>query len=142
MIEEIFKEMRKLQEEMNRIFSNFDRELKRSEYSFREPLTDLRDEEDSIVAAIELPGVDKRDIKINVTEESLEIKVEKKEEAKIKGKNYIKEERAYKGFYRKITLPEKIIPDKVKANYKDGILEVIMPKQQKEKKRVATVKVE
>ena len=75
----------------------------------REPLTDIFNEEDKVRIAIELPGVDKKDIQLNVTERFAEVKA--------------------KGFSKTMALPtENVDSEKTKANYKNGVLEVIIPK--------------
>ena len=96
---------------------------------FRQPLTDLRETNNDFVATIEIPGVDKKDIQLNISENSLEIKVEKKSEMKIAENNgFIRSERFFSNFYRSMNLPSEIIPEKARANYKNGILEIILPK--------------
>ncbi|MCD6226173.1 MAG: Hsp20/alpha crystallin family protein [Candidatus Aenigmarchaeota archaeon] len=144
-----FEEIKRFQREMNRFFntfwesSEFNRYLseKRDDFHFfREPLSDLRETEKELIASIEIPGVEKDDIQLSVTENTLSVKVEKKAEAKIQKENYLRAERSYKGFYRSIDLPCKIIPDKVKASYKNGILEIVMPKA--EKKKMKKIKIE
>ncbi|HLD88820.1 MAG TPA: Hsp20/alpha crystallin family protein [Candidatus Nanoarchaeia archaeon] len=107
---------------------------------FRQPLSDIKETDKEIIASIEIPGVDKKDIQLNITETNLEVKVEKKEEVRVEKKGYVKAERSYKGFYRSFLLPARVILEKSKANYKDGVLEVVMPKA--EKKKVAVKKVE
>jgi HSP20 family protein len=130
---DIFEEIRRLRKEMDRFFERFGefREFERPE--FKEPLLDLTETDNELVARIELPGVEKKGIVLNLTEDSLEIKAEKKKEERIEKEGYIKSERSYKGFYRKMTLPAKIIPEKAEATYKEGILEIRMPKAEKKK---------
>ncbi|MEM5783022.1 MAG: Hsp20/alpha crystallin family protein [Candidatus Aenigmatarchaeota archaeon] len=131
--------MKKLKKEMNRMFKEFDtlskqfENIKFDKENFRQPLIDLKETDSELIASVEIPGVNKEDIQLKVTEDSLEIKVERKQEVKIQKENYFKAERAYRGFYRKVILPVKIIPEKTKANYKDGILEIIMQKAEEKK---------
>ncbi len=100
------------------------------ESDFRTPLTDVWETDKEVIATLELPGVDKKDIKVHATEDSVEVKVEKKQEVKQedKKKGMYRIERSYSGFYRYITLPSKVNPDKIKATYKNGVLELRMPK--------------
>jgi HSP20 family protein len=140
-----FEEMRRFQREMNKLFDSF----WRSEFPkrlpspskglslLREPLADLKETDKELIASIEIPGVDKKDIQLTLTENNLEVKVEKKTEAKIEKKGYIRAERSYRGFYKSIALPVKVIPEKSKATYKNGILEVVMPKAEKKKQKKA-----
>jgi HSP20 family protein len=151
---DLFEEMRQFRKEMNRLFDAFfgsefpekaltdTSNLNRDIQLFRRPLSDLKETDKELIASIEIPGVDKKDIQLKITENNLEIKVEKKQEVKIEKKNYLKEERSYKGFYRSISLPSRIVPDQVKAYYKDGVLEVVMPKVVEKNKVEKAKKVE
>jgi HSP20 family protein len=146
MFEDFFEEMRKLQLEIDRSFRNFfdNENQKYLPYKkdnqqlslFRNPVVDLEEKDKEIIARFEIPGVDKKDIELNLNERSVELKVEKKEESKIEKKGVLKEEKNYKRFYKSISLPSEIIVDKTKAKYKDGILELIMPKKESNKKRI------
>lgn len=143
-----FEDLIRFRKEMNRLFDTFfgaeffpEKTLQSMEKEmqlFRQPLFDLKETDNELIASIEMPGVDKKDIQLQITENKLEVKAEKKQEAKVEKKGYLKEERSYKGFYRSITLPVKVIPEQSKATYKDGILEVVMPKAEKKKAEKAT----
>jgi len=144
MFGDIFDEMRRLQREIDRSFGNFwesdgykalpDYPGKKGALALRNPLTDLEETDKEVIAKFELPGVEKKDIQLNVTSDKIEVKVEKKQEAKVEKKGFYKEERAYRGFYRSIALPSKVLAEKTKAKYRDGILEVIIPKTEAKKK--------
>jgi len=144
MFGDIFDEMRRLQREIDRSFSDFwnsesyralpDYTGKKWVLAFRSPLTDIEETDKDIIAKFEIPGVDKKDIQLNITEDRIEVKVEKKQETKIEKKGFYREERSYRGFYRSIALPTNVIPEKAKAKYKDGILEVTIPKNEAKKK--------
>jgi len=97
----------------------------------REPLTDIMDEGEDLVALMELPGVNKEDIKVSTTTDTLKVRVEKKEDKEERDEDYYYRERRYGGYYRAVSLPSEVIPDKVKANYKNGVLEVRMRKKVK-----------
>ncbi len=96
----------------------------------REPLIDVIDKGSHLEVLAELPGVDKKDIKINVLENSVSIEAEKKsvieEEDKKKGHFY--SERSYSKFFRKIPLGVKVIPDKSIAELHDGLLKLKLEK--------------
>jgi len=137
--------MRRMQREMNRMFSSFGREsfeaglpALREEGAFRLPLSDVKETDKDVIATIEIPGIEKEDVQLNLTDTTLELKVEKKHETKMQDQNVIREERAYRGFYRSMDLPCKIVPDQAKASCKNGVLEVVMPKAEKKeaKKRI------
>src|SRR3989344_205450 len=132
-IRNVFEETEKI---FNNIFTKEERfleplnKINRGLKLFRQPLSDLKETNKEVIAIIEIPGVDKKDIELNITENNLDVKVEKKSEIKVEDKNkgFFRSERSYNGFYRSINLPCKIVPEKAKASYKNGILEVIIPK--------------
>ncbi|MBU1121001.1 MAG: Hsp20/alpha crystallin family protein [archaeon] len=99
--------------------------------SFMRPLSDVWEDEKNVYASVELPGLRKEDIDINVTDEGIEVKAEKKAENEEKDKNYYRLERNYAGFYKFIALPENVDSEKAEASYSDGILEVKIPKTEK-----------
>lgn len=106
------------------------------------PVVDLFEEKDEIVAKIELPGVSKDDIEVNVRENSLTIKGEKRKKEEIKEENYYRSERSYGAFVRTVELPKEIRVDKARASFKDGLLEVRMPKTEEAKRKEIRIKVE
>ena len=81
----------------------------------------------------EVPGMLKEEIKINISENTLTIKGEKKEEKKEDDHNYHRVERRYGTFQRSFTLPTQIRGNKVKATYKDGVLTITLPKKEEVK---------
>ncbi len=102
---------------------------------FRQPLTDIKVEDTLVKVFIELPGVDKKDIEINVTETELEVKSTSKKRKEIEKKGYYKLERSYSGFYRLIPLPVEVVPEKTTAEFKDGILTVTLRRAKPVKKK-------
>ncbi|MEA3281858.1 MAG: Hsp20/alpha crystallin family protein [Euryarchaeota archaeon] len=92
------------------------------------PSMDLQDMEDKIVVTADVPGVDKGDVTVEVRGDMLEITAEKKEEKEEKGEGYIRRERGYSGFYRRIPLPAEVDSAKVDATLKDGVLRIEMVK--------------
>lgn len=143
-----FEEIRRLERKMNRLFEELwmerplraalpgARELAPMEERFgvREPFADVVETDKEVKVAVEIPGVDKKDIKIKTTENSIEISAETKREEKEEKKGYIRRERSYGKFYRAMTLPVKVDATKAKASYKNGVLEVTLPKTEEEKK--------
>ena len=87
-----------------------------------------------MIATAEMPGLEKQDIKINVSEDRLEISAETQREEKKEEKGYIYRERRSGSYYRAITLPSPVDSDKSKASYKNGVLEIKMPKTEIKKK--------
>jgi HSP20 family protein len=81
-----------------------------------------------IVIKLDIPGVQKKDIFLNVTSNVVEVKVEKKHQVDLEKEGIKKSQKGFFRLYRSILLPVKVIPEKTKASYEDGILELIIPK--------------
>jgi len=110
----------------------------------REPLIDVIDKGNHVEVMAELPGITKKDIKINVLENAISIEAEKKfslnEEDKKKGNVY--SERSYSRFFRKIPLKFKVIPDKSIAELNNGILKLKLEKLKPNITKIKSFKVE
>ncbi|MEW6067916.1 MAG: Hsp20/alpha crystallin family protein [Nitrospirota bacterium] len=106
------------------------------------PSVDIFDEKDEIVMKAELPGMDKDNVNINVTDNSITISGEKKKEEKVEKKDYYRIERSSGSFSRSFRLPSEIQTDKVKATFKNGVLEVRLPKTEEAKKKEVKVNIE
>jgi len=109
----------------------------------RTPRMDISETEKEIIAEVELPGVDPKNIEVEVKDNVLKVeaKAEKKKEEKRKG--YYRKELS-KGFYRRaVPLPVEVVGEKAKADYEEGILKVVIPKAKakKEKKKPIKIKV-
>jgi HSP20 family protein len=105
------------------------------------PLVDITEDEKEYVIKAELPDVKKEDIKLTVEDNVMTISGERKYEKEEKGKKYHRVERAYGSFMRSFTLPEAADGSKVSAEYKDGVLNVRLPKSEKAKPKSIEVKV-
>ena len=105
-------------------------------------VVDLFEEKDDIVVKAEIPGLDKDNISVNLSDHTLTIKGEKNKEEEVKEENYYRSERSYGSFVRTLELPKDVHADKVKATFKNGVLEVRMPKTEEAKAREIKVKVE
>ena len=125
--------------EFDRVFDNFRRDLEKSFYSFpriefpsfpklQETTCDIIDEGNQLRVKMNLPGVTKKEIKLNVSDDAVEIHAEHKEESEEKKKNYLRKERSQASYDRIVPLPEKILPGKVKSKLTDGVLEIVLPK--------------
>ncbi len=127
-----------LQREMDRLFEDF---FRRSGLPMRwGPAVDVVETSDNVIVKVELPGVDPKGVDIAVTGENLTIKGEKREEKEVKGKNFYRVERAYGSFCRTVALPAAVEADKAKADYKDGVLEIKLPKSEKGKAKRIPIK--
>jgi HSP20 family protein len=106
------------------------------------PVVDLYEEKDEIVVKAELPGMDKNQIEVQISGSELILKGEKSKEEKVEEKNYYRCERSYGAFRRAVALPMDVQADKIKASFKNGILEVRLPKTEKAKAKEIKIKVE
>lgn len=106
------------------------------------PVVDLYEDRDEIVVKAELPGMEKDNIEVKLTDHTLTIKGEKKKEEETKEKNYYRSERSYGSFIRNLELPTDVHTDQVKANFKNGILEVRLPKTEEAKANEVKVKMD
>jgi len=105
------------------------------------PAVDVYDEKEAVVVKAELPGMTKDDIEVNLTGSTLTIKGEKKKEEEIKDHDYYRCERSYGSFTRSFELPTEIKGDAVMASFKDGVLEIRLPKSEEGKKKQVKVEV-
>jgi HSP20 family protein len=131
-----FREVSTLRDDMERLFDSvygrYPRE--RSEVSWAPPL-DIEESESSLIVRAEVPGMKKDDIKISLAGDTLCISGERRHEAEQNDKTFHRIERAYGRFMRTLVLPADVDGSRVKANYKDGILELTLPKSEKSKSR-------
>ena len=105
------------------------------------PLVDITEDEKEYLIKADLPEVKKEDVKLTVQDDVMSISGERKYEKEEKGKKYHRVERAYGSFMRSFTLPEDADGSKVSAEYKDGVLNVHLPKSEKAKPKSIEVKV-
>lgn len=138
---------RTLEEEMDEMLDRFERAfgmpMRRPLIETRGwgPLVEMVDKKDEVLLRAELPGVKKEDIRVSVTGDLLTIEGERKQEAEIKEEDYYCCERSYGKFYREITLPAGINREKISSQYKDGVLEIHMPKAEEAKPKEIEIKV-
>lgn len=95
---------------------------------YRIPRTDIVDLGDKYEMHVEMPGIKKEDINIEMTPTDIEISAEHEEKSEDKGKDWLRQERSSTGFYRSFQVPENIKTGKVEAELKDGVLTLILPK--------------
>ncbi len=112
----------------------FDTELDVPLFKEKYPKIDLKETDKEIIINAEIPGVDKKDIKVDVNDNLLTISFEKKQEKDEKDKGGWRIiERSYGSFSRTITLPASVKNDGAKASYKDGVLKIVLPKEKESK---------
>ena len=112
------------------------------ETEFNTPSVDLYEEKDDIVVKAELPGLERDNIEVNLSDNRLTIKGEKKQEEEVKKENYYRSERSYGSFIRTLELPREVQTDKVKAAFKNGVLEIRLPKTEEAKKKETKVRID
>ncbi len=140
---DITNEFTTVQREMDRMFDRFLRGGVVEDESVCSwlPPVDIFEKENEFLVHVELPGVDKNDVKINVANSVLTIKGEKKSVIESKEKNYHRMERCYGSFQRSFSLPTSVKADKIEASYNNGILEISLPKVEEAKPKEIEVKV-
>ncbi|MEJ2052311.1 MAG: Hsp20/alpha crystallin family protein [Calditrichaceae bacterium] len=105
------------------------------------PMVNVEETENEYLISAELPGMEKKDINISLDNNVLSISGEKKQEEKSEGKNYHRVERSYGKFYRSFELPNTVDREKIDANYKNGVLNVSLPKAEEAKPKQIEVKI-
>jgi HSP20 family protein len=127
-----------LRERMNRLFEESARGLGRGQeedwvMGAWAPAVDIYEKGTDVVLKAELPGLDPKDVDIRIENNVLTLKGERKIEDEIKQENYHRVERSYGSFTRSFTLPSTVDTTNVKADYKDGVLRITLPKREEAK---------
>jgi HSP20 family protein len=145
---EPFRNLSGLQERMNRLFDESFRGLNRSEGDDDwalggawAPAVDIYEQEGHIVLKAELPGLDPQNVDIRLENNVLTLRGERKIDNEVKRENYHRVERAYGSFTRSFTLPSVVDQEHIKADYKDGVLKVTLPKRDEAKPKQISISV-
>ena len=135
--------MDRLRREIDRLFESPWGELGRAGEFFTgwAPALDLVEDNENLVARVELPGMDKKEIEVSVHDGVLSVAGERKIESGSEGEGCHRQERYHGRFHRSVTLPKPVKLDAVKALYKDGILTVTMPKTEEARPRQIEVNI-
>jgi HSP20 family protein len=128
-----FGRLSNLQDELDRLFE--------SPLRAWAPALDVREDKDSFVIRAELPGLKRENIEISLQDSTLVISGERTVEKVEEGVEVHRQERYYGKFQRALTLPEPVAADRVKADYKDGVLTVTLPKTEEAKPKKIDVSV-
>jgi len=118
-------EMQKIQQRMSEIMAESDV----GESDVMVPLADIKETNDSIVVSMDLPGVDKKDVEISVTDDELRVSAKRQIETEIDEMGYHKRERSYSRFERTVKMPVAVKNVEAKARLADGVLEITLPKE-------------
>jgi len=141
-----FEDMARLQREVNRLFETSERgnglvrgNAEHASARVWAPAVDIAEDQNEIVVKAELPGLKQEDIDIELTGDTLTIKGERRFDDTERKDNYVRIERAYGTFQRSFTIGVPVQNEAVSASYKDGVLEVHLPKSEATKPKKVTV---
>src|SRR5947209_10382611 len=138
-----FRDLRNLQEEVNRLFTgspgrSFDDEgIARGSWS---PSVDIYENKDHVILEAELPGMNREDFDLSVENNAITLRGERRFEKKDETDNYHRVERAYGSFTRSFTLPNTVTAEGATADYRNGVLRVTLPKREDTKARRIEIK--
>lgn len=141
------KELEEMRKDMDRLFEDFFAPVARRRRWFKHevgivvPNIEMYDRKNEIVVKAELPGVRKEDIDLTITKDSLTLKGEVKREEEVKEEDYYACERSYGSFTRTIALPVEVDSEKAKASFKNGVLEIVLPKKEEAKPKEIKIEV-
>ncbi|TKS59902.1 MAG: heat-shock protein Hsp20 [Nitrospira sp.] len=139
-----FRELEDMSERLNRVFTRPASRTGGKEHLIVAdwvPTVDISETDGEYLIKAELPDVKKEDVKVTVEDGVLTLQGERLREKEEKGKKYHRVERSYGSFLRSFTLPESVDESGVKAEYKDGLLNLHLPKTEKVKPKAIDVKV-
>lgn len=137
---EPLREIESLQREMNQLFDVLSpRVAQRTSESTFIPAAELHETQDAIYLNLEIPGMDAKDLDVQVMAEAVSISGERKSETRQETKGVLRSEFRYGKFQRVIPLTSRIQNDKVEANYKGGILSLKLPKVEAEQNKVVKI---
>ena len=141
-----FRNVAALQDRINRIFDeSFSRTADLEDdisMSAWKPSVDIYETDEAIILKAELPGIKKEDVSVEIKDNVLTLRGERVEDKEVKEESYFRKERCFGTFSRAFNLQHRVQPDKIKARFKDGILEVEIPKPEEEKPKQITVNIE
>jgi HSP20 family protein len=140
-VSDLSQEFVTMQREIDRMFDRFRGGiLDDSGATAFMPVVDIIETANAFDIKIELPGVNKEDVKITIQNGVLTVRGEKKQESQKKGENYHRVERSYGTFQRSFTLPTSVKSEKIEASYDNGILNISLPKEEEAKPKEIEVK--
>jgi HSP20 family protein len=142
---EPFRNLVSIQDRMNRIFDEAFRGREADEDwalggSWAPPV-DIYEQDGNLVLKAELPGVDPKDVDVRVENNVMTLRGERRFDDEVKRESYHRVERAYGTFSRSFTLPSVVDTGSIKAEYKDGVLRVMMPKREEAKPKQIAIQI-
>jgi HSP20 family protein len=137
-----FRNLSTLQDQVNRLFeSSFKGNAENSSLTTWAPPVDIYETENELVIKADLPDVEEKDIDVQVENNMLTIRGERKFEESVKEDNYLRVERAYGSFSRSFSLPNTVNTEAIQAHYKNGVLKVELPKRAESKPKQVHINV-
>jgi HSP20 family protein len=131
-----------LQEQVNRLFdTSFPGRSDNSALTTWAPAVDIYETENELVVKADLPDIDEKDLDVRIENNTLTIRGERKFEKKLTEENYLRVERTYGSFSRSFSLPNTVNSEAIKADYKNGVLTVELPKRAESKPKQVKVNV-
>jgi HSP20 family protein len=97
------------------------------------PAVDIWEDKDNLVLTFEIPGIRDKDVNVSITDDLLSVRGERRFDRDVKDESYHRLERVYGKFERNVQLPMPVQADKVKAVYREGVLEITLPKAEEVK---------
>ena len=131
-----FRDLNMLQDRMNRLFDDAGSTWRTDEPAATtswSPSVDIFETEGEIVVKAELPGMDRKDIQLNLENNVLSLRGERKFQKETKDDNYHRIERSYGVFSRAFSIPASVDEERIRADYKDGVLKIVLPKKDQAK---------
>ena len=131
-----FRDLNLIQDRMNRLFDDSGRTWRNDEPAATtswSPSVDIFETEGEIVVKAELPGMERKDIALHLENNVLTLRGERKFEKETKNENYHRIERSYGNFSRSFSIPATVDEEKIRADYKDGVLQIVLPKKDQAK---------
>lgn len=138
---EPFRDLVSLRTDFDRLFNTFFDNMPTETERLWAPAVDIEEHNGNLMVRAELPGMKKEDITVSVRDNVLHLSGERKFEKETKDKSYHRVERCFGKFSRSIELPATVEADKVKAVYKDGVLNITLPKPEELKPKKIDVEV-
>lgn len=142
--ESFYREMNLMQRKMYRLFGDLFSDLLSDKNemideiseNYRKAFTNFKETENDFMIYVEIPGIEKDKIRLNITDKGLEIKAEKKQEEKLtKKEDEYSYTKSYAGFYQAFDVPENADLEKIDAFYKNGMLTIRLPKKSLDKNK-------
>ena len=131
-----------LQEQVNRLFeTSFKGRSDNSALTTWAPAVDIYETENELVVKADLPDINEKDLDVRIENNTLTVRGERKFEKKVEEENYLRVERTYGSFSRSFSLPNTVNSEAIKAEYKNGVLTVELPKRAESKPKQIKVNV-